>query len=112
MPFTMENKTNLSADAKGVKQHNLINMSTDAATIEACYTLLAMSRGTHKIKQYCLNTDCNKLVKTTFYCKSCQARDRNRARARVDSHKHQYSTRSKARNNKDRINANSIKSAS
>ncbi|KAF4415519.1 hypothetical protein FACUT_13339 [Fusarium acutatum] len=106
MPFIQENKTNLIAKAKNIEQEDLINMSADAATIEACYTLIAMSRGTHEIKQHCQTSGCNKSVKTTFYCKYCQARARARARAR--SHKHQYSTRSNARNNEDRINADSI----
>ncbi|KAK2486405.1 hypothetical protein H9L39_00332 [Fusarium oxysporum f. sp. albedinis] len=93
-----ETKTNLIADAKDIEQ-DLINMSASAATIQACYILVAMSRGTHKIKQHCLTSGCNKSVRTTFYCKSCQAR------ARARSHKHQYSTRSKARNKENRIHA-------
>ncbi|KAF4943392.1 hypothetical protein FGADI_13453 [Fusarium gaditjirri] len=101
MPSTQDNKTNRIADAHDIGQ-DLINVSASAATIEACYTLIAMSRGIHKIKQHCLTSGCNKSVRTTFYCKSCQ----DRARAR--SHKHQYSTRSKARNNENRINADSI----
>ncbi|KAF5630662.1 hypothetical protein F25303_9896 [Fusarium sp. NRRL 25303] len=104
MPSIQENKTNLIAKAKNIEQTDLINVSADAATIEACFTLIAMSRGTHEIKQHCQTSGCNKLVKNTFYCRSCQAR----ARARARSHKHQYSTRSKARKNEDRINADSI----
>ncbi|KAF5989597.1 hypothetical protein FBULB1_774 [Fusarium bulbicola] len=106
MPSIQENKSNLIATTKNIKQQDLINMSADAATIEACYTLIAMSRGTNEIKQRCQTSSCNKSVKTTFYCKSCQARAR--ARTRASSHKHQYSTRSKARSNEDRINADSI----
>ncbi|KAG5753996.1 hypothetical protein H9Q69_002826 [Fusarium xylarioides] len=94
MPSIQENKTNLIAKAKNTKQEDLINTSADAATIEACFTLIAMSRGTHEIQQHCQTSGCNKSVKTTFYCKSCQAR----GRARADARKHQYSTRSKARN--------------
>ncbi|KAF5720630.1 hypothetical protein FMUND_4078 [Fusarium mundagurra] len=97
MPSTLKNKANLIAKAKNTKQEDLINMSADAATIEACFTLIALSRGTHKIKQHCQTSGCNKSVKTSFYCKSCQAHARARARARADSQKHQYSTRSKAR---------------
>ncbi|RBQ74037.1 hypothetical protein FVER14953_09682 [Fusarium verticillioides] len=109
MPSVQENNTKLIAKAtKSIKQEDLINISADAATIEACFTLIAMSRGTHKIKQQCQTSACNKSVKTSFYCKSCQAHARSRARARADSHKHSYSTRSKARNNKDGINADSI----
>ncbi|PNP77837.1 hypothetical protein FNYG_08918 [Fusarium nygamai] len=96
MPSTLENKTKLIAKAKNIKQEDLINISADAAIIEACFTLIAMSRGTDKIKQHCQTSGCNKSVKTSFYCKSCQAHARSRARARADSHKHQYSTRSKA----------------
>ncbi|KAG7422604.1 hypothetical protein LZL87_004383 [Fusarium oxysporum] len=98
MPSIQEDKTNLIADAKNIEQ-DLINMSASAAMIQACYILVAMSRGTHEIKQHCLTTDYNKSVTTTFYCKSCQARAR--------SQKHQYSTRSKARSNENRINADS-----
>ncbi|KAG4295069.1 hypothetical protein FPRO06_01653 [Fusarium proliferatum] len=105
MPSIQENKTNLIAKAKNIEE-TLINVSADAATIETCFTLIAMSRGTHEIKQHCQTSGCNKSVKTTFYCRSCQARASARARAR--SHKHQYSTRSKARKNEDRINADSI----
>ncbi|KAF5601809.1 uncharacterized protein FSUBG_7981 [Fusarium subglutinans] len=110
MPSIQENKSNLTAITKNIKQQDLINMSADAATIEACYTLIAMSRGTNEIMQHCQTSNCNKSVKTTFYCKSCQARARARARARTcaSSHKHQYSTRSKARSNEDRINADAI----
>ncbi|KAF5683392.1 hypothetical protein FDENT_7248 [Fusarium denticulatum] len=101
MPSTKENKTKLIAKAKNINQEDLINMSADAETIEACFTLIAMSRGTHKIKQQCQTSACNKSVKTSFYCKSCQAhaRARARARARADSQKHSYSTRSKVRKN-------------
>ncbi|KAJ4030942.1 hypothetical protein NW756_011823 [Fusarium oxysporum] len=101
MLSTQETKTNLIADAKDIEQ-DLINMSASAATIQACYILVAMSRGTHEIKQHCLTSGCNKSVRTTFYCKSCQAR------ARARSHRHQYSTRSKARNKENRIHADSI----
>ncbi|SCV50943.1 uncharacterized protein FFB14_11728 [Fusarium fujikuroi] len=85
MPSIQENKTNLIAKAKNMEE-NLINVSADAATIEACFTLIAMSRGTHEIKQRCQTSGCNKLVKTSPYCKPCQARASARARAR--SHKH------------------------
>ncbi|KAF5602337.1 hypothetical protein FPCIR_1955 [Fusarium pseudocircinatum] len=99
MPSTKENKTKLIAKAKNIKQDDLINMSADAATIEACFTLITMSRGTHKIKQQCQTSACNKSVKTSFYCESCQAHARARARVRADSQKHSYSTRSKVRKN-------------
>ncbi|KAG4266374.1 hypothetical protein FPRO04_05860 [Fusarium proliferatum] len=89
MPSIQENKTNLIAKAKNIEE-TLINVSADAATIETCFTLIAMSRGTHEIKQHCQTSGCNN------------------ARARARSHKHQYSTRSKARKNEDRINADSI----
>ncbi|KAF4502441.1 hypothetical protein FAGAP_1327 [Fusarium agapanthi] len=76
MPIPIqENKSNLIATTKNIKQEDLINMSADAATIEACYTLIAMSRGTNETKQHCQTSGCNK--------------------------SHQYSTRSKARNNED-----------
>ncbi|KAI8419409.1 hypothetical protein FOFC_01992 [Fusarium oxysporum] len=54
----LETKTNLIADAKDIEQ-DLINMSASAATIQACYILVAMSRGTHEIKQHCLTSGCN-----------------------------------------------------
>ncbi|KAF6528898.1 hypothetical protein HZS61_000210 [Fusarium oxysporum f. sp. conglutinans] len=80
MLSTQETKTNLIADAKDIEQ-DLINMSASAATIQACYILVAMSRGTHEIKQHCLTSGCNK---------------------------HHYSTRSKARKKENRIHADSI----
>ncbi|KAL7761061.1 hypothetical protein ACKLNR_007596 [Fusarium oxysporum f. sp. zingiberi] len=60
MLSTQETKTNLIADAKDIEQ-DLINMSASAATIQACYILVAMSRGTHEIKQHCLTSGCNNI---------------------------------------------------
>ncbi|KAF5564039.1 hypothetical protein FPHYL_4903 [Fusarium phyllophilum] len=61
MPSLQENKTNLIAKAKNIEK-NLMDVSADAATIEACFTLIAMSRGTHEIKPHCQTSGCNNLT--------------------------------------------------
>ncbi|KAF4344908.1 hypothetical protein FBEOM_1194 [Fusarium beomiforme] len=79
-----ENKT-YDARANDV-DYDLIAMCQRAAMIQAAYTLVAMSRGTHDTTPVCETPSCiNKAVKVSTYCKDCRAH----------VHVHKYQTRSK-----------------